>query len=131
MSSLIQLELYTQTQEDLKYEGRLLGLITSEEFAKLIDDKTTANKLYTKETTPLADLMGLKDADIKDMRLVMTVKSKNEKSVPLKTLYVSDRIGLMSYESIGGKTGDGEDEIVVNTENDECLFVKEVDNAAK
>ena len=122
--SLIKLELYTQG-EDVKYKGRLLGLITNEEFNALIDSKEVQNKIYTKGTLPLTDIMGL--TDVEDMRLVMTVRKRGEKEVPAKTLFVSDKITMLTYES-NGKAEDGKEEVIINTASDECLFVKEVEN---
>jgi len=122
MTSLIQLELYTQG-EDVKYGGRFLGLITNEEFNALFKDKTIQNKAYTKESLPLADIMGL--GDIENLRLVMTVKSRDGEDVPSKTLFVSDRLSMISNETKGKVDGE-RDEVILNTCNDECLFVKEV-----
>ena len=122
MTSLIKLELYTQG-EDIKYGGRLLGPITNEEFNALLNDKEVQNKIYTKESLPLSDLMGLQS--IEDMRLVMTVKSRSDKDVPAKTLFISDKLAMVSNEE-RGKVGGKGDEIILNTSNDECLFVKEV-----
>lgn len=123
MTSLIQLELYTQG-EDVKYKGRLIGLITNEEFNALVNDKTIQNRIYTKASIPLTDIMGLDEAVIEDMRLVMAVKTRDDENVPGKMLFVSDMLSIVANETEA--VDDVQNEVILNTNSQDCIFVKEV-----
>lgn len=109
----VKVELFT-TDKDVAYKGRLLGLIKTDEFAALVNNKELQSKFYTSGTIPLSYLAGYDD--LKGFRLVVAVKEINDVVVP-KQLFVSDKLHMVSVAK--------KNEVGLTTESDDWLIINE------
>jgi hypothetical protein len=93
---IVDIDLYNNAEGNSRsYKGRLLGFITTEEFQAMINNKALQNKIYTSETVPVS-LLGTKFDDLKEMRLVASVKEAGDKTVD-KTLFVTEPLYTLSW----------------------------------
>jgi len=90
------------------YSGRLLGLITDEEFASLIENPDLQKKCYTSATIPLSEIVDNHEA-LDGYRIVVAVKEIDDKPVIGQRLFVTERLSLVSYlntDKSAGITGE-------------------------
>ena len=90
--------LYTK-ENIVHYEGRLLGLATSEMYAKFLKNKSLINRLYTSGTVRCGDIA--KRESVEGLRLLMTVKSKNDVSTMDRTIFFSEPLDMITDEKSG------------------------------
>ncbi len=112
------IESYT-TGLEFKYKGRLIGLLTDEEFRDLIRNKEIQSSLITTETLPFSVLRNIDKGDVKNKRLVISVSEINDKHTS-GVLFISQALDLICYadpkiEQIG-----------ITTKDDEYLSLSEV-----
>lgn len=81
-------------QKYKEFTGRLLGLITDEEFFALATDIPLRTKILTAETTNVEDI-NKAGMDAVDKRLVISMRTLNGDPI-IKKLFVSERIKLIS-----------------------------------
>lgn len=113
----VELQVFKEGRE-LKYTGRLLGLLSSKEFAALFVKPELKHKMTTVETTPL-DTIG-KMENIEGLRLAISVRKRDDISIsPQRLIFVSEPLEhVSSYKST--------DEVTfVNAES--YFIAKEVD----
>lgn len=93
---LISIEIYGQ-EDQMRYVGRCLGLLTPKEYCGLINDKSLWSKLFTVPTKTLAAISELVDVD--GLRLALAVKKKgeNEEEVLRKMLFITEPLDLISH----------------------------------
>ena len=114
----VELQVFKEGGRGLKYTGRLLGLLSSEEFAALFVKPELKHKMTTVETTPL-DIIG-KMENIEGLRLAISVRKRDDISIsPQRLVFVSEPLEhVSSYRST--------DEVTfVNAES--YFIAKEVD----
>ena len=93
-NKLVSLHMYNGAdEEDPVYKGRLLGLITEEEFRKIISSRDLQTKIETGVTVPLTDVA--KHSDLDGMRMVLSLRKKDETTV-LKRLFISEKLGMVT-----------------------------------
>lgn len=80
--------------EPLCYQGRLLGCISESEYLATINSTELQNKMLTVETTSCASLVDI--PEIEGLRIVLSVKKKNDKKVDGKTLFITEPIDFLS-----------------------------------
>lgn len=78
------------------YSGRLIGLITDEEFAALIKSKDIQKKCFTSATIPLSEIVSYHE-ELEGFRLVLAVKEIDKEPVVTQTLFITERLSLISY----------------------------------
>ncbi len=86
------------------YSGRLLGLITDEEFASLIENSELQKKCYTSATIPLSEIVDNHEA-LDGYRIVVAVKEINDKPVIGQRLFITERLSLVSYLNTNKSAG--------------------------
>ena len=113
----VELQVFKEGRE-LKYTGRLLGLLSSKEFAALFVKPELKHKMTTVETTPL-DAIGTME-DIEGFRLVISVRKRDDiPTYPQKFLFISEPLEHVSSYKLTDE---------VTFVNPESYFVaKEVD----
>jgi len=90
------------------YSGRLLGLITDEEFASLIENPDLQKKCFTSATIPLSEIVDNHEA-LDGYRIVIAVKEIDDKPVIGQKLFITERLSLVSYlntDKSAGITGE-------------------------
>jgi hypothetical protein len=104
--------------ERVTYVGRLLGLLSPKEYAALFVKPELKNKITTVETASL-DVIGKKE-DIDGLRLVMTVKKRNDELISSqKVLFISEPLDhISSYSSTKGVSFTGSETYYLATEVD-------------
>ena len=86
------------------YSGRLLGLITDEEFASLIENPDLQKKCYTSATIPLSEIVDNHEA-LDGYRIVVAVKEIDDKPVIGQRLFITERLSLVSYLNTNKSAG--------------------------
>lgn len=122
MSSKANITLKTRIDsQDYIYVGRFLGFIKDDEFNALVSNvDEVPSKLESKATQSLVELARSMD-NLPASRLVMTVKTVNDKTVIGKQLFVSPRCDYVSSIS--------KSEVVIELEgNKNELIIEEGDN---
>lgn len=82
----------------IEYEGRLLGVITEEEFNRTINSKSLQAKTFTKPTLSIRAFASAfpKNEDVKGLRLVIAVRKRDERDLLGKHLYISEPMDFIS-----------------------------------
>lgn len=103
------LEIYDRTTPTI-YEGRLLGMLSPEEYAGIINKKELRNKLFTVETKKCSEIAKMTSVD--GFRLVMVVRVKNKTVITKKVLLFTEPLSLITnvyndknYLTLSGKDG--------------------------
>lgn len=78
----------------IHYKGRLLGLISKEEYAGIIDKPVLRNRIVTVETAQLKNIG--KMSNILGYRLIMVIKKRNDEAVVNKALLVTEPLEHIS-----------------------------------
>lgn len=86
------------TYNTIKYEGRCLGLLTSEEYAAVFKDFSLRNKLLTVPTTSISEIKSLHS--ISGLRLAIAVRKRKSIEVQ-KTLVITEPLTEVLYEKDG------------------------------
>ena len=113
-----QIEVCAGKNNNVKYKGRLLGLITDEEFNAIIKSAGLQKKVATKETVLLSEITD-NHKDLSGYRLVLAIKSKDDITVIGKKLFVSERLHLVSY------VRPNKNECGITGEVNSYMFIKE------
>jgi len=113
-----QIDLWTGGDDNIKYKGRLLGLVTDEEFNAIINSARLQKKVATKETISLKEITD-NHKDLAGHRLVLAIKYKDDITSVGKKLFISERLYLVSYvRASKGECG-------ITGETNSYLFIKE------
>jgi len=107
--SIIKVKVYTGAQNKSKtYEGRLLGLIDDVEFNALMRSQAVQTRCITKATMPLVNITECREFDgtdgLKGLRLVMSVKKKDNIVCLKKKLFVTEKLDFISTIKNSGKS---------------------------
>lgn len=94
--------------------GRLLGLLTRQDFEEVMALEGRQNKLFTVKGASLADVTARKD--ISGLRLAVALHKKDGKPVVGKHLYITEELGFVY------KFKEGEDDCQITTDNQETYF---------
>ena len=93
----VELQIFREGGE-LKYTGRLLGLLSPKEYAAIFLKPELKQKMSTVETTPLGDIGKMTDID--GFRLVLAVKKREGELVsalsPRRILFISEPLEHVS-----------------------------------
>jgi len=95
VKKLVNIQAFLGTDINNTYKGRLLGLLSEEEYAGLVSQPELMRKLFSVGTKPLLDLSDA-TIDVEDMRLVATVVEKNDEPLLTPTLFVTDPLEMVS-----------------------------------
>lgn len=113
----IELQILGKTIE-VTYKGRLLGLLTPEEYAGIIEKPDLRNKIMTVSTTSLESISDL--YSVENLRMAIVVKQRNDINISRKLLLITEPLEfLSSFISISDVTFVGV--------NGSYLIVTEVD----
>jgi len=110
----------TSKPEEYRYVGRFLGLIKDDEFNAICQSKKAANKIESKETKSLMDVCK-NYVTLTGFRFVMVVKKVNDTAIPIKKLFISERLNYISTIENGKKRA------VFLSENDNNFTVREIE----
>lgn len=113
----VELQVFKEGRE-LKYTGRLLGLLSSKEFAALFVKPELKHKMSTVETIPL-DAIG-KMENIDGLRLAISIRKRDDISVsPQRLLFISEPLEhVSSFKSTEEVTFAGSESYIVAKEVD-------------
>lgn len=77
------------------YKGRLLGLLSEDEYAGLVKTPELMRKIFSVGSKPLKEIA---DAlvDVEDMRLAITVVEKDDEPILTPTLFITDPLEMIS-----------------------------------
>lgn len=93
---VVRVEIYGQ-DDQIKYVGRCLGLITAKEYCGLLNNRELWSKLFTVPTTPVSLISDM--VDVENMRLAIAAKKKGEDDEEIfkKTLFFTEPLDLISH----------------------------------
>lgn len=97
MSKQIEVQLFSKNGDHnspIKIKGRFLGLITSKEFAALVESSELRRKITSVPTKSLQDAVMIPNT--KNMRAVVAVRSLNDEAIIKTSLFISPPIDFMS-----------------------------------
>jgi len=107
---VVKIEMFNENgRESDIIEGRLLGMVTDEQYRAMMQDKSLVNRLSTVPTKSLSEIASLKD--VANMRLALVIKSRNNKPISRRQMFFSapfDMISTISSNtdiSANGKDG--------------------------
>jgi len=89
----------------IKLKGRLLGLLNSKEFSKILEEGSMRTKLFGVETMGLAEMAKINNVD--NLRFAVALKEKNGICITGKHMFISDPLVITNYF----KEGAGEAQI--------------------
>jgi hypothetical protein len=89
----VELEIYGSNTET-KYLGRLLGLVTEEEYAGLVKNPELRTKLFTVETKSIKDVSTVEN--VENMRLAIALKKRNNEQVTRRTLFLTEQLDMLN-----------------------------------
>jgi len=92
---LVKLQAFLDRERHPEFTGRLLGLVTEEEFAGLVNKPEIRRQLFSVGSKPLKDLCD-SGVDVENKRLVMTVKEKDDVEVLPQTLFITNPLEMIS-----------------------------------
>ena len=97
-----QIELQVFKAEDsTTYKGRLLGLLSPEEYAALCERAELKDKILTVATAELSEVGKIDKID--DLRLVMTVKERDGLPVSDRLLFITEPLEYINSFSANKK----------------------------
>ena len=106
-----------ETDEGVKYYGRLLGLINDAEFHHTINNRKIQNKTFSVETKLLKDIAEGYE-DLNGLRLVVALRKIDGQEICEKLLFISEKLEMISCIVT-------DKEIYITGQNDEFLTVTE------
>jgi hypothetical protein len=92
----IRMEVAMEKDKKVIYYGRLLGIVKDEDFHVLIKNSDSQTKLFTAATLPLSEI-GKNYDHLDGKRIVMTVKERDGESVVGKNIFITEKLGMVSY----------------------------------
>ena len=95
VKKLVNIQAFLKDNTNMTYKGRLLGLLTEEEYAGLVTQPDLMRKLFSVGSKPLQDISDAK-VDVEDMRLAITVMEKDDEAILTPTLFVTDPLEMIS-----------------------------------
>ena len=95
VKKIITLQAFLATDVNHEYKGRLLGLVTEDEYAGLVTKPDLRRKMFSIGSKPLSDYADA-NMNIEDLRLVMTVSEKDGEAVLTPTLFVTNPLDMVS-----------------------------------
>jgi hypothetical protein len=91
----IKMQAFLDKDISADLEGRLLGLVTEEEYAGLVSKPDIRRRLFSVGTKPLKDIFSDK-VDVEDKRLVMTITKKDDVEVFSQSLFITNPLEMVS-----------------------------------
>jgi len=93
--SLVKIEIYGNTDKDTEIiHGRLLGMVTNDQYCAMLNDKSLVNRLTTVSTKPLSDVAKL--MNVADMRMALVIKKRNDVPVSRRQVFFSAPLDMIS-----------------------------------
>lgn len=125
LKEMVRLEIHGYEEEEHIIIGRLLGIITEEEFQILLNNKSFQKKIFGKETVALSDF--IKDSeDCPGKRLVVAAKRRRSGNsdepadeFPMKTLFISSEIDMVSEIK-------QDKEVTINAGTNTFIYMEEI-----
>jgi hypothetical protein len=120
---LTEVEVYEEDKDLTTYVGRVLGLVTPEEFNALIRNKNLQRKILSAATVKCSEIADIEEDLIRDMRLVVDVKKKDENKNLPRTVLVSSPIDFINNIDMGSTVGSTN--ISINCEDGTYVLISE------
>lgn len=89
----LELQIFGKDTE-VTYKGRLLGLLTSEEYAGIVEKPELRNKIMTVSTTSLKSISDLDN--VEGFRIALAVKQRDDVDIFRKILLVTEPLEHLS-----------------------------------
>jgi len=93
--SMVKVEVYGATDEATEIvHGRLLGMVTSDQYHTMMRDRSMMSRLATVATKSLSEIAKLQD--VTDMRIALVIKKRNDATVSRKQIFFSGPLDMIS-----------------------------------
>jgi hypothetical protein len=92
----IKIEVMNNNRSSMSYYGRLLGIMSDEDFHVLIGKKEAQNKLFTAETKPLSEI-GRNYDKLDGKRIIMTIREVDGTPLVERKFFVTEKLGMISF----------------------------------
>ena len=93
--TMVKVEVYDNESEPTEIiHGRLLGMLTNDQYHTMIRDKSLLNRLSTVPTKTLSEIAGL--SDVLDMRMALVIKKRNDTVISRKQIFFSGPLDMIS-----------------------------------
>jgi len=93
--NMVKVEVYGATNEATEIVcGRLLGMVTSEQYHTMMRDRSMMNRLATVSTKSLSEIAKLED--VTDMRIALIIKKRNNVTISRKQIFFSGPLDMIS-----------------------------------
>jgi hypothetical protein len=116
---MIEFELWRKDRTHLQMTGRLLGLITSEQFALLIKDSSFRKRISTVATMDLKEIIGLETEEIVGKRLLFVAKELEAETVADPVLVMTEELEFVCHTK-------GDDDMAISGRKDGYMTLMEV-----
>ena len=90
---VVELEVFFDRAKGKAYSGKLLGMLSEEEFAALSKSKSLQNELSALDCKPLSHIA---EANVNGLRLAMTVTKEDGKKIDIPTLFVTGPMDMIN-----------------------------------
>jgi hypothetical protein len=118
ISKKVDVSVHISQNKNFELSGRFLGLITTEQYAKLFEDPKLMAKLFCVATKPIGAIS--KMATLNEERLVVALKKINGKDVNENTLFFSEPLDVISeFRNINEISLSGTDSFICVKEREE------------
>lgn len=118
---LTEVEVYEDDKDPTTYIGRVLGLVTPEEFNALIRNEKLQRNALSAATMKCSEVVGIEEDLIRDMRLVVDIREKDDdKNLP-RTILVSSPIDFINNIDMGSTVGS----VSINCEDGTYVLISE------
>jgi hypothetical protein len=93
--TMVKVEVYDNESEPTEIiHGRLLGMVTNDQYHTMVKDKSLINRLSTVSTKTLSEVAEL--SDVLDMRMALVIKKRNDTIVSRKQIFFSGPLDMIS-----------------------------------
>lgn len=116
---MIDFELWRKDRSHLQIKGRLLGLITSEQFALLIKDAAFRKRIATVATMDLKEIIDFPPDDIIGKRLLLVAKEIDTETVADPVLVMTEELEFICHTK-------GDDDMAVSGKKEGYITLTEV-----
>jgi hypothetical protein len=96
----IKVEIMTDNRSSMSYYGRLLGIMSDEDFHVLIGNKEAQSKLFTAETKPMSAI-GKNYDRLGGKRIIMTIREIDGEAQPERKFFVTEKLDMISLYKEG------------------------------
>jgi len=116
---MIDFELWRKDRSHFNMKARLLGLITSKQFALLIKDAGFRKRIATVATMSLKEIIDLPPEDIDGKRLLFVAKEMESETVADPVLVMTEELEFVSHFT-------GDDDMAVTGKKEGYMTLMEV-----